>query len=122
MFPSPADTDPVFVTHPVHAAGERVYVQSLMRGLLQNPDTITFQRGDIRRTVWKTYREKLVPKHETFKALVLDSTPTDIEGTVYVANTCLSNAEEESVNLTNSIPYLVETRLKEARLLCFALT
>jgi len=63
------------IDHPSHPTGERLYVQGLMRKLLQNPDIIEFPHNEAtQRTVWTLYSSKYLKKHEQHTALVFDST------------------------------------------------
>ena len=67
--------------HPSVPAGERLYVQRLMRKLFNKPDIIQFETN-LTRTVWNLFPEKLVEKNGK---QVMDTDSEPGEETLYHA-------------------------------------
>ena len=77
------DDGNITVDHPKHLAGERLYVQGLVRKLFLNPDILEFPHDESHRTVWKLHSLNLVKKHEQHTALVFDTNSSTGECNVF---------------------------------------
>src|SRR5271154_5597692 len=80
-----ADDKSIFIDHDTNPIGERIYVQKLMRKLLQTPNLIEFPHNNLVRTVWTLHSSNLVKKHEQHTALVFDTDPTTQTCNIYQA-------------------------------------